>query len=918
MSIINNILSKLWLKRRQAVKILLLLIVVNTRFISNVQANANTGSNIDSIVSTLSNLTCETQGIGDLLRSEFAHTCIPDPVLTFLIANIVSPGLYANTMLHLKINDPNLIIPSSLGDPNTFVNTCLRQNRIDPNNRVISFGLCSNTLLATARAGAIGNLVLTIAKGLAGVEDLSTIWDDIKNVWNIPEYSYHNVYMNQADGSQGTMFDIGIIPVIPWKVITINDRMCVATTGFSGWIPVGCKYIKEPFPQSVYSSFMDNYNAPNSTYSNSQMLLTKCSSVGGCYQRAYNYSRTGIVMTAPLIECIREMTARLMVSQEVCTFEDVNSLVNSAAKGSSVLFQFQSSMKRAVTALLTIYVILFGIKILLSGDVPPKGEIITFILKIIFVTYFSVGISVSSGGSSYNKLDGLIQWVLPFLINGISAMANWVMSSSPSGLCSFSPSEYPANLGHLSLWDSLDCRISHYLGLDAISTMIVQNQQMNHDFANFDFFNFSIPPIFFLLIPAVMTGNLTLVSLALMFPLLIISVGAYMLSSVVTCIIAIVILVVLAPIFVPMFLFGYTRSYFDSWVKLLLSFMLQPMVVTTFMVVMFSVFDYGFYGACKYNSVTMTSNQRQTKLFYIDNNWNGYSASDASSCQNSLGYMLNNPIAALYDFTKTDINSAATTQPGSLGTSSYMSMFGFLGSIVSFTGEFFTSPQIIFAKIKDFILALITACFTLYLMYHFSEQLSNFAADMTEGISLSSTTIKPQSLFKAGMAALSAAKNLKGGATAAGPRAGDKIAGAGAGRAEDRVSTGAEKEEAKDSISTGGDGSSVRRRGGTVTTGPAAADLPEGENRGKSADLISSPGSTPDEAAGIKSSEGSGSKAIDSRPKFEKPSASTPKAPEEANAEPSKAQRTEIIKTPEAPKNEPPKDPTLDKGDNDA
>jgi len=780
LSVVKDILPQLGLRLRWMITILILFIIVNTQLAGNAKATAVTSSSIDSIVSVLSSLTCETQGIGDLLRTEFSHTCIPDSVLTFLIANIVSPGLYANTMLHLKINDPAL-----------FPNACLRQNRLDPNNPQISFGLCSNTLLTEARAGAVGQSALAIATAIFTGEDASTLWDNIKSAWNIPESSYHNMYINQGENAQGTMYDIGLVPAIPWKVIKINDRLCVATTGFTGWIPVGCKYIKEPFPQSIYSSFMDNYDPLDSTYSNAQMQLTACSSLGGCYQRAYNYSRTGIVMTAPLIECIREMTARLMISQDVCTFEDVNSLVNSASRSSSVLFQFQQNMQRAVKALLIIYIILFGMKIILSGDVPPKGEIVTFVLKIIFVAYFSIGISVSSGSSSYNKLDGLVQWVLPFLVNGISALANWVMSSSPSGLCSFSPTEYPQYLGHLSLWDALDCRISHYLGLDAISTMVVQNQQMNHDFANFDFFNFSIPPIFFLLIPAAMTGNITLVSLALMFPLLIISVGAYMLSAVVTCIIGIVILVVLAPIFVPMFLFEYTRSYFDSWVKLLLSYMLQPMVVTTFMVVMFSVFDYGFYGACKYNSVTMTSNQRQTKIFYVDNNWSSYSTSDASSCQNSLGYMLNNPFQSFYDLTKTSVEEAATTQPTSLGTAGYIAHFGFLGSIVSNAGLFFTAPQVVFAKIKDFILALITACITLYLMYHFSEQLSEFTADMTEGVSLRSTTINPQSLFKAGMSALSTAGALKGMAAANKPRAGDKVArGTSSSKAEDQISSG--------------------------------------------------------------------------------------------------------------------------------
>ena len=50
--------------------------------------------------------------------------------------------------------------------------------------------------------------------------------------------------------------------------------------------------------------------------------------------------------------------------------------------------------------MLSIYIILFGFKILLAGDVPPKSELITFVIKFIFVVYFSVGININYGGGT--------------------------------------------------------------------------------------------------------------------------------------------------------------------------------------------------------------------------------------------------------------------------------------------------------------------------------------------------------------------------------------------------------------------------------------------------------------------------------------------------------------------------------------
>jgi len=48
-------------------------------------------------------------------------------------------------------------------------------------------------------------------------------------------------------------------------------------------------------------------------------------------------------------------------------------------------------------------------------------------------------------------------------------------------------------------------------------------------------------------------------------------------------------------------------------------------------------------------------------------------------------------------------------------------------------------------------------------MYHFSESLAEFAADMTEGVSIGNMAIKPQTLYKGGMAVASAAGGAKGG-----------------------------------------------------------------------------------------------------------------------------------------------------------
>ncbi len=807
----NSIIFMLFLKLKNSFtvnfifhKIQLLLLILILSFSSISSARADT---MDTIIDVLSSLTCETQGVGDLLRSEFAHTCIPAPFFTFLVANLVSPGLYANTMLRVKVNDPVL-----------FPGACYRENRIDYNDQKLSFAMCNNIKLQWARTNAVAQSAVYIAQALFTGE---APWNDIKNAWDIPEQTYHNLFIDKRVGDSGVMIDIGIIPAFPWKIVREKDKMCVATIAFTGWVPIGCKYIKEPFPISIYADFMDLNDGPADPNFDNVLSLTKCANTGGCYRRAIENSKTGIVISGPIIECVKEMIAKLMISTSVCNFQDVDTVLNSPDRVDSALFKFQVGMHKIVAALLTIYVILFGFRIVLSGDVPPKSEWVNFIIKFLFVVYFSIGINVNSTGNDLDRLDGMIQWAFPFLLDGMAQLAGWIISASPSELCRFDSTDYSQDMAHMALWDSLDCRVSHYLGLDMIQTMIVQNASSNHDFSKLDILSFPIPPYIYLLIPAVISGNFTLISLALMYPLMVISVGAFIVNATVVCMIAIVILGVLAPIFVPMYLFSYTKSYFESWVRLLISFMLQPMVAIVFMTTMLSVYDFGFYGTCKYksqelnfsadsdmqfsplsgalSSFTSSANGggRAIRYFYLDNDWSTYTPDDAENCINSLGYILNNPLAWLFDTGSDVLTSKDMPWINDASGGEEKKRFSFLDAVQPRPGIFFNMVQVIFEKIKKLAISLLTACFVLYLMYHFSETLSNFVADMTEGASVDNMAIKPQTLYKTGMSAINAMKGTGG----SGGGSSSSGGGGGGGGAKDKFSSSLSGKRAGDKVS---------------------------------------------------------------------------------------------------------------------
>ena len=273
------------------------------------------------------------------------------------------------------------------------------------------------------------------------------------------------------------------------------------------------------------------------------------------------------------------------------------------------------------------------------------------------------------------------------------------------------------------------------------------------------------------------------------------------------------------------------------------------MVVVTFMIMMFSVYDVGFYGHCKYTSKTIQNSiesggdgKRAVKIFFVNNKWGEYnSEADVKSCKNSLGYMLSNPLATIVDFAKDNLNEMLTEKPGRGSTSSHLSKFQFLQGIVMGPGMFFVSPKLLFEKIKDIVLALVTACFTLYLMYHLSAKLAEFAADMTEGVALSSVAIHPQAIYKAGMAAIGAAGKMGAADKAAGGGGAKDLAGGGGGAKDtmgggsdgggsdelDGDSSSTDGESGGDTVSTGGSAGATGAVGGAIKSlGSSGTSLP--------------------------------------------------------------------------------------------
>jgi type IV secretion system protein VirB6 len=728
-------------------KILLRYISVLMIFVS-INQNIAKADAITDIVQVISTLTCETEGIGNLLTGPFTHTCIQEAFSTMVVGSLVSPGIYPAMMLRLRIDDDN-VKPGN----------CLRRNRADPARPSLTFGMCSNLRLVAYRAQMIAQFTASLGSGAPSLDSLASMVDSA---------NYTEVFRDKHDGDSGWFYDVPLGPgisVFPWQVMVHGDRICVEIMSLSGWMSVGCKYIAEPYPRSIYGSFFNNesYSGTDVYIPPEMAEYLSCATSGGCAYRAAAASHAAISISATIMQCVSEMLTKLLISQQVCNINSVNATHN-INRVDSAFYQFQVNMHRTVMALLTLYVMFIGFKILLSGEELPKtGELIMYVMKLILVIYFSVGININGGEA---RFDGMTRWIFPLLMGASSEIATWVMNATPSGLCRFLPSDYPPDMGNMALWDALDCKVLHYIGIDVITT-ISQGQNSGDPLGN------SIPPYVFLLIPAIYFKQINLVILAISYPLVVLSLAAYLVNSFVVCMIAISILGILAPIYVPMSLFDQTKGYFEGWYTLMISFVLQPVVVIGFMTLMFALYDMGFYGTCQYREMEMKVSDinnpreiRTKKLFIIDDDESHYdSPADYVSCQESIGYILNNPLGSLAsgiaERSSDGTVDMSSTEDAQKNLANYMEEYGMLQGLTPVMGFFVGYFSLLSQLSWSMIVNLMTCCLLLYLMYELSSQLGEFAADIAQSVTLSGV-ISPRGLADKAMSAVSSAgKSMK-------------------------------------------------------------------------------------------------------------------------------------------------------------
>ncbi len=534
-----------------------------------------------------------------------------------------------------------------------------------------------------------------------------------------------------------------LLPIGTLKAMKNGDKICAYFDTALGYQAIGCKYIPD------CSRFG---------------LSDSCFVAQSCSNNANQQSRSFLPIAGSIIQCVKESIARLFFDTSAC---------GSGSYTTSYFPVFQDRMRKAIRAALTLYLVLFGLKIVLGHDMPSKGEFFKMGAKYILVVYFSVGISTGYGVNNQPVYDdGVTTYMLPFFNNGSASLANMVYSSGGSdGLCYYDPKDYAAEYTYLSMWDSIDCRLMYYMGLNlsqvaGFMSSSSQTSDMANDTADSAADTAADPSadaaadtatsaamtladlgsgvLVGLLLPAFMSFQFIFLAFSMVFAIFVLSVTVYMVNITVISMILVSILVYLAPVFVPMALFEATKGFYDGWLKLLAAYALQPMVVAAYMALMLTIFDQTMFGDCTFSKASVLFNNggtvRELPIFMLcdpDNPGTGcpeiIPVENVTKCKESIGYYLN-PIKAGYSYTDTVV------------------------------ALFFSMTILSNTVVNNMLVGMVTLTLFAYLFYKFAGMLGQFASELTGGgAALGKNAGSPMAVVdKAVQAAIAVAKYYMG------------------------------------------------------------------------------------------------------------------------------------------------------------
>jgi type IV secretion system protein VirB6 len=329
----------------------------------------------------------------------------------------------------------------------------------------------------------------------------------------------------------------------------------------------------------------------------------------GCYADN-SKSQSALGVSGTVIHCLRKDLGSLFDSYSF----------SEEAPPLKLFAQFQEELRDIVGILLILYIIFLGVKISLQPSSVKWNDLLSSAIKILLVYYFAIGFGQGANGTTDLALPFLLEIMTKF-VEFIFFAAGSATSTAQQGLCIFDPNKYDKGYEFYALWDMFDCRLSAYWGMSTIGAVP----------AGIAASMFAIAPIFAVIFSLLLAGNIIYFIAILMIGIIMFSHIMFFVSIFAISMITLHSFLYIGPIFIPLSLFPQTKQYFSSWLRLVLSCTVQPLVVGGCMALCLTICDQIFFGNCAFKRITS-----ENKTIFVAE----LPKENASKCQNSIGYVM--------------------------------------------------------------------------------------------------------------------------------------------------------------------------------------------------------------------------------------------------------------------------------------
>lgn len=346
-------------------------------------------------------------------------------------------------------------------------------------------------------------------------------------------------------------------------------------------------------------------------------------------------------------------------------------------------------LKNAILAVVTLGVAVYGAMVAMGAVQKPAGDTWVVLLKIACILYFTANFP-----EIYTMLINAMEDLLSIVTRVVSL-------SSRSVSCPAAGND---------IWARVDCVLDKIIGITPATALTGGLLGALLAFM----FTAKFGLAFFFFGAAIILGVLVSVARAVF-----IFVNSY---------VGIAIVAIMAPLFVPMVLFRRTKVFFDKWLKILIGFLLQPVILFAYLAFMLSAFDVVVFSGNHSLFVTIAGEQARDPNFHIGH------------------YLIHNDMfTEIMRFASSiDLNPAATnagTPQGSVET-------GLMGKAAKLASDYINDsgalkfgasvPNLDTSKFTvdptQLLISFVTAALMAYVMYSLLKYIPVMATDLSGGV----------------------------------------------------------------------------------------------------------------------------------------------------------------------------------------